>query len=156
MVEFGCDHIVMAVLGVVMMMIVGFDYNCVVVMVEASCDHDSMVTAGFGCDLSVMVLVLVVAFDADGWVCLWLLSDGDGWAQWGACCDVVPAMVGASLNCVAMVAAAEFGCGCAATTLFGADCDCVMKAVPAGLPTTHLTRLTMLLPPQVLTTTATR
>lgn len=38
MVEFGCDHIVMVVVGVVAMAMVEFDYDHVVVMVETSCD----------------------------------------------------------------------------------------------------------------------
>lgn len=37
-VEVGCDHIVMAVVGVVVIVMAGFDYDRVVVMVEASCD----------------------------------------------------------------------------------------------------------------------
>lgn len=34
----GCDYVVMAVVGVVVMVMVGFDYSHVVEIVEASCD----------------------------------------------------------------------------------------------------------------------
>lgn len=39
MAEVGCDHVVMAVVGVVMIVMVGFDYDRGVVMAEASCGH---------------------------------------------------------------------------------------------------------------------
>lgn len=44
----GCDYVVMAVVGVVVMVVVGFDYSHVVEMVEASCD-------GCGCSFVTML-----------------------------------------------------------------------------------------------------
>ena len=67
-------------------------------------------------------------------------------------------MVGASWDCVAMVVV-EFGCGCTATAVVEAGCDCIVKVVVrlgSASCAAHPAALTVLPPPQALTTTATR